>query len=521
MPNNLDDVFKAVQSQGKSPSRDNPKSPTDAYFAYLDKADWDPSDSVWYLMFDMIPAEAALLGLAGDTGDTMPPPILPTIIFHATQVSKAAVYEALQLGSDDEPAEGSWYAVWLQEGGDPKTQVVGDLYHPDTDFVPNSPTYGQWYIGAADLIALPIPPKRDALLGPPGTPRGPRATPKAVPRTYGPIRKFGITKPRRYRPHKKLITLVLRNIPPPPPPPPPGHGALGVMAIGQGGFNLVFARGTLEPVFYYDAGYPLGFFHATVPPPMDVNLVGAGYAGPIMQNAAINLYVILSHFDWDHWRFGAYVDANGASLGQLNWTVPVAPMGGTAAAWLANVNAAGIPAFAPPQAGANGLVIYKLQPGGGPPAFIINNSGLAVRVPVDIAGVPAAGVLLTGDGNFNLLPGPALAGLHVIGAVHHGSNNHGAAANQPAAPGGTTGRIAYSYGINPANGNHAYHFPDPNAVAAYQGANWGPPTEQATAEGANINVGPSAPGNIRIGDQNNLPAGYNATAFFAIGYALP
>src|SRR6187399_1865183 len=124
VPDNWNSVFQSVQSQGKSPTPADPKSPTDVYFAYLDKADLDRSDGSWYLMFDMVPAEAALLGLAGSTGDGMAPPALPTIIFHAHGVTQAAVWEALQLSGSDEPAEGSWYAIYLQQGGDPQTQVV-------------------------------------------------------------------------------------------------------------------------------------------------------------------------------------------------------------------------------------------------------------------------------------------------------------------------------------------------------------------------------------------------------------
>jgi hypothetical protein len=47
------------------------------------------------------------------------------------------------------------------------------------------------------------------------------------------------------------------------------------------------------------------------------------------------------------------------------------------------------------------------------------------------------------------------------------------------------------------------------------------PTQESTAEGANLNVGPVAAGNIRVGDQGALPAAYAATAFAAISSALP
>jgi hypothetical protein len=525
MPTSWSAVFQAVQSQGKSPSPDKPQSPSAVYLAYLDKADWDASESSWYLMFDMIPAEAALLGLAGNTGDDMPPPPLPTIIFHATGSTQDAVSTAFQLSEGEEPAEGSWYALYLEPDGDPKTLVVGDLYHPNTDFAPNSPSYGQWHIAAATLIVLPGPPKSKTLFSRPRGPRRFTLAAKTLPRTYPAVTKlFGVRKAHRYKPRRKYLRLRLRVVvvPPLPPPPPPGYGALGVMAIGQGGFNLVFDRGTLEPAFYFDTGYPLGFFHGSLPATMNVNNVA--FQGPIFQNAAANLSVILSHWDWDHWRFGAYVHpGNGNTLGARPWVVPVQPMSPTAAIFLATVaNVQNVPIGAAPQAlGANGLTLYKLQPPlPAPAAFIVNNSGLAVGFPVDLAAMQSAPVMLTGDGNFNLLPGAALGALQVIGAVHHGSNNHGAAANLPVPPGAIVGRIAYSYGVNPATGNHAYGFPNVNAVNAYHASNWNAPNQEGTAEGANINAGPAVAGNIRVGDQNALPGAYAGTAFAANPYQI-
>lgn len=525
MPGNWDDVFQTVQGQGKSPSSNDPKSPSDAYFAYLDKADWDATSNNWFLMFDMVPAEAALLGLKGDDNGDMAPPPLPTILFHAHGVTKDAVYAALQLSGSDEPAEGSWYALYLQQGGDPQTDLVGDLYHPDLDFTPTRPDYKQWSVAAALLIALPSADKSGPLLVPPPSEHRRRQTEavgaKATPRTFKGVAGLRVQKANRFKPWRKQRPIRYRRIVviQPPPPPPPGLGALGVMSIGQGGFNLFLDRGTREPLFYYDAGYPLFFFLSSVPAQM--RTTDPGYLGPIMQNTAGSLDVILSHWDWDHWRFGAFTNGAGQSLGQLQWTVPFQAMGPSAVNFLAGINAVVIPAGTPPQALANGVLLFKMQaPPGALPAFVINNSGLALRAPVDIAGTQSAGTLLTGDGNFNLLPMIATAGLHVIGAVHHGSNNHGAAAAIPAAPGGTTGRIAYSYGIT-AGGAHAYGFPNAFAVAAYRLANWNAPTEEATAEGPNINVGPTARGNIRVGDQGALPVAYAGTAFAAIGYALP
>lgn len=527
MPQDLKSVSQAVQSQIQRPSAADPKSPSDVYLAYLDKADWDLRTQRWSLMFDMIPAETALPGLAGAAGDGLPPPRLPTIIFQPVEATAKAVFDGLPLDPEGEPAEGSWYSLYLKEGGDPKTQVVGDLFHPDTDSAPTAPAYGRWHIAAADLLALPGPSEAGKFLGATAVASPSARASRRTPRPYGTTRLIGIRKLRRYRPHNRLVRLVLRPprrpLPPAPAPPPPGYGALGVMAIGQGGFNLFFDRGTLEPAFYYDAGYPLGFFMSSTPPSMRVAVGNAAFQGPIFQNAAGNLSVILSHWDWDHWRFGNFV-IGGLSLGNLNWIVPTQAMSPTAANFLAaGVPAVAVPVGAPPMPGPNGSTIYKLQPIGAGHAFIVNNSGLAIRVPVDMAVGPSQAVLLTGDANFNFVPGPAQAGLFVIGAVHHGSNNHGAAANLPVAPGGTTGRIAYSYGVNPLTGAHPYGFPNGPAVAAYNFANWGVPTQTSTAEGPAINAAalPPPTGNVRIGSQAALPPAYAGTAFAAIGSALP
>jgi hypothetical protein len=516
-------VFDAVQKQGKSPPPDKPKSPSDVYFANLNKADKDPRDGSWYLLFDMVPAEAALLGLGDRSGDGSPPPPLPTILFHATEALQQNVYGALGLGSGDEPAEGSWYALYLQPGGDPKTDVTGELYHPDADFGAGI-TYKTWHIAAADLMFVPVQKGPDVVLGlpPTGASSALETAGAKKPRTYAGVRAIGVPKARRFRGFKRRRAITaLRRVPPPPPAPPAGSGAIGVMDIGQGGCNLVFDR-NLEPFVYYDAGYPLGFFRNSLPLTMRADLPGQ-FLGPIYQNAGGNLSLVLSHWDWDHWRLGNYTSAAANSLAQLPWTVPHQPMGPTATGFLNGLaNAVVVAGGAPAQALGNGMICFKnVPPVGAIAAVLINNSGLSVRIPVDLAGQPAAPVLLTGDGNISGLPLAARFGLAGIGAVHHGSGNHGADQNLPAAPFFGPGYIAYSYGISSVTGNHAYGFPVPAAVANYHAANWTAPNAETTAEGANINAGPAAHGNIRMGNQGALHGNYLHTAFFAIGHALP
>jgi hypothetical protein len=522
-------VFDAVQKQGKSPAPKDPKSPSDVYLANLNKVDRDPRDGTWYLLFDMVPAEASLLALGGRSGDGSPPPIVPTILFHATEVLQPNVYAALGLESTDEPAEGSWYVLYLQPDGDPKTDVTGELYHPDADFGAGV-TYKTWHIAAADLMSVPMQKGPDVILGAP--PAGPGAARQGTlatkrPKTYKPVQGTGIIKLRRFKAFKRsAVLLPLRRVrpppPPPPPPPPAGFGAIGVMDVGQGGCNLVFDR-NLEPAVYYDVGYPLGFFRNSLPFTMRADLPGQ-WLGPIYQNTANTLQIVLSHWDWDHWRLGA-CPANGLGqhLAQLPWMAPNQPMGPTATVFAnALPLATSVPLGAPAQALGNGIVRYSnVAPPGATPAMLINNSGLSLQIPVDLAGQPGVPVLLTGDGNFSGLPLAARAGLAGIGAVHHGSGNHGADQNLPAAPFFGPGYIAYSYGISAVTGNHAYGFPAPAAVVNYVAAQWTAPNAQTTAEGANINVGPAAHGNIRMGDQGALHANYQNTAFFAVGHALP
>ena len=333
-----------------------------------------------------------------------------------------------------------------------------------------------------------------------------------------------------------------RIAPPPPPPPPvvippvppvPNISGLGIMDVGMGNCALLFDQAR-EPVVYFDVGYPLFFFTSSVPNtlrPTIGGVVNPAYEGPIMNNVANNLSVFLSHWDWDHWRLGRV-----AGLQHLQWTYPVQPLGPSSLAFsvllAANGTANPYPVGTPSMV-FNDFRLYECTPPlGGPAAMIMNNSGLALEVTTLLPFVDPVHheFILTGDcnfGNTNIVMGNVTGVL----AVHHGSNNHGAAAGlpNPVAPYAASGRIAYSYGIS-AGGNHCYGFPVPAAVAAYQAAGWGvplappPPTNQeSTAEGNQINAVPpgvAARGNILVGDQTALPLIYNGTAFFNYPNAL-
>lgn len=396
--------------------------------------------------------------------------------------------------------------------------------------------FGTYTLKSARLISLPTSKKgmnnsqsdTDEVLVNGGSVWGSRLRNRMVP-AAAPSRKL------------KAPTKKKRKAPPPPPPPAkrgplqpvypvPNISGLGIMDVGMGNCALLFDQAR-QPVVYFDTGYPLFFYISSVPNtlrPTIGGVVNPGYLGPIMHNHNVvnNLEVFLSHWDWDHWRLGRV-----AGLQGLQWTYPVQPVGPSALAFIVLLTATGTANPYPagtPSIAFNDYTLYECTPPmGGPAAMIMNNSGLALEVTtlLPIADLAHHEFVLTGDcnfGNTNIVLGNVTG----ILAVHHGSNNHGAAAGLPipVAPYAATGRIAYSYGIT-AGGNHCYGFPVLAAVAAYQAAGWGtpipvapanPPNQKSTAEGNQINAAPpavAARGNILVGNQTALPAVYNGTAF--------
>lgn len=311
-------------------------------------------------------------------------------------------------------------------------------------------------------------------------------------------------------------------IPPPGAPAVPPISSVAVMDVGQGNCNVLIDNNH-EPVTYYDVGYPLWFFLASLPANMHAG--NPAYLGPYQPNAGNNMNVVLSHWDWDHWRLGAV-----ANLTHLTWTIPNQPNGPVAQNFVntPGLNAQLYPPGAPTVATPN-YTIYKCTPlPGAHPAALMNNSGLAIGVWTRFPGaLPPPNwhrVMLTADANFNTLAGvvsianPVFPSLVGITAVHHGSNNYGAPNNLPAPVPvyANLGRIAYSYGVSAATGAHPYGFPGAVAVGNYQAAGW--TQERSTAEGPNIHVPPWPPpppvvrGNVRMGDQTPL-VGYPNTAF--------
>lgn len=335
-------------------------------------------------------------------------------------------------------------------------------------------------------------------------------------------------RPAKIRKVAPPVPIPPPHVPPPPPPPPPIR-SIGVYDIGQGNCNILFDN-NLTPLTYYDVGYPLWFFTNSIPP--TIRIGNPAYMGPILPGpAAPNLEVILSHWDYDHWRMGGY-----AGMNNMNWTVPVQPVGPTAVAFWNSIPAANqflYPAATPFIIDPN-FILYDCQPAPGmPPPALMNNTGIALWMDTRLpTGDPVwHKVLLTGDANCDSVYAlhPAFPNITGLLAVHHGSNAYGAPNNLPVQAAGYVGqgRVVYSYGVSATTGAHAYGFPNALAVAAYRAAGWGQAgmpvniDECGTAEGFQINAGGLAQrGNIRVGDNTALPAAFNYSAFSILNHQV-
>ncbi len=528
-----------------------PLSPSNFYYAFLSKVDLDESTNTSDVFFEMISKEWMDVAiLSGSVNTVSPAPTTPAVAFHIPYCgvdnkggySQDAIMACLGLKTADNLAEGSWYLLELSSTPG-KGAVIGSLYDPDID-IGKGKDYGSWELVSsppAQLLYLPqlwtgpgpSPTGSDVILVPVSSGGGgsDEVSLKSTPGVSGRKRKRSIDYtflPVAKRAKVEAAPLPpvppVPIVPPPPPPPPPVTSGVGVMDIGIGNCNMLVNQAG-DVIAYYDLGYPLWFFLSTLP--ANMRFGNPAYTGPVLQNANGTLEVVLSHWDWDHWRLGHV-----AGLNVLPWTVRMIPAGPSALNFfntipLANRNVLGGGAGAAPVAGPGGSTIYYTNPVGAViPAVIMNNTGLALSVPTNlpVADLIQHQIVMTGDANFNFVPMPPVVSGNITGivAVHHGSNAHGAAGPplpNPVIPYALTGRIGYSYGIT-GGGGHAYGFPVAAAVASYQGAGWN--NEMSTAEGAAINAGGVAGrGNIRIGAQVALLPAYNGTAFFAITNPLP
>lgn len=540
----------AFTSTGQQADQYNgPLSPSNFYYAFLSKVDLDERTNTSDVFFEMISKEWMDVAiLSGSVNTVSPPPTSPAVAFHIPYCGvdnkggygQDIILTCLGLKTADNLAEGSWYL--LQLNSTPGTgAVIGSLYDPDID-IGKGKDYGSWELVSsppAQLLYLPqlwtgpgpSPTGSDVILVPQGGGTGDASLKSTPGVSNGRKRKRSIDYAflpvaKRAKVEATPVPPVppVPVIPPPPPPPPPLTSGVGIMDIGIGNCNMLVNQAG-DVIAYYDLGYPLWFFLSTLP--ANMRFGNPAYTGPVLQNANGTLQVVLSHWDWDHWRLGHV-----AGLNVLPWTVRMIPAGPSALNFfntipLANRNVLGGGAGAAPVAGPGGSTIYFTNPVGAViPAVIMNNTGLALSVPTNLplADLIQHQIVMTGDANFNFVPMPPVVSGNITGivAVHHGSNAHGASGPplpNPVIPYALTGRIGYSYGIT-GGGGYAYGFPVAASVANYQGAGWN--NEMSTAEGAAINVGGVAGrGNIRMGAQVPLLAAYNGTAFFAITNPLP
>jgi hypothetical protein len=370
----------------------------------------------------------------------------------------------------------------------------------------------QWTSRGVDLV----PPLSQIEIGRVDAAGALKSKNAAEPELYGPIRVNRLIQ-YRYHPYGQPRRRV---VVPPPPPPMPVVSSVGVMDIGQGSCQMLMNQ-TPDPIAYFDVGYPLWFFSTS--PPADIIYNSPTYAGPILQNQAGNLEVVLSHWDYDHWRLGAIANLQG-----LRWTYPAQPVGPSATNFINSMVNGNVYPFGTPQMNGpnNAYVIYQCAPAfGASRSVIMNNSGLAMSVETNlpIADPVLHQIYMTGDANFSSMSiAPVFPGATGITAVHHGSNANGAL-NQvpnPVVPYALVGNIAYSYGMSSTN-SHNYGFPVQAAVNQYNALGWN--VELSTVEGANLNAAPPTRvnrGNIRMGTQGALNVAYANTAFYLFPHPM-
>lgn len=316
--------------------------------------------------------------------------------------------------------------------------------------------------------------------------------------------------------------------PKPSPAPASPFSSVGAMAVGQGSCNLLIDGNNL-PALYYDTGWPLWFFTSSAPAALRAGAVAPPPVGPIAPQGGRKMEVVLSHWDWDHWRLArVWQSLTGPDI---PWLVPVQPVGPSAINFFHNVlgrNCSVVHPNAPRVMDKDNYTVYRAKPGPNmDAAAVMNNTGLALKVAVASLPQPPSPapqvqlcVALTGDANFASLPAPFPHAVDLFGitAVHHGSNAHGASENlpPPAIPG--AGRIAYSYG-RLASGRHPYGFPNPTAVERYRAGGWHAP-ERGTPEDPPLNAGQPPGGNIRFGGTVDLGPPYSNTAFGTFPVAM-
>ncbi|MGN6276690.1 MAG: hypothetical protein ACTHNP_12290 [Solirubrobacterales bacterium] len=389
-----------------------------------------------------------------------------------------------------------------------------------------SSDHGRYHVVAADPISVPRVPPNDPMevdfFGPPPDTNAPDPQKRkqlAEASDESAAKRARVDDPGANANPDPNPNPPVNPAQPPAPPPAPDVDFVGIMDVGQGNCNLLVKNG--QPQAYFDVGFPP---HRMVPSaPAGVNGKAAPAPpkrGPITQNSTNSLYIVLSHWDWDHYQLAEQWPA----LKALPWYVPAQPGKGPKARGFFEAlpnkfvvdNAMTLPMIG----------VIRCHPGNLPRSAILNNSGLAIATK---ARLPAAGadnrvVLLPADASMQSLQGPRPASIGALTAVHHGSRRNRAADNLPNPAVAGQGRIVYSYGILP-DGEHTYGFPTLEALNNWRAAGW--TTERSTAQGGNITDG-SQPtpypllnrGNVRIAAAGALDGAYANTAFHDFGHVL-
>ncbi|MFO0611520.1 MAG: hypothetical protein U0414_02945 [Polyangiaceae bacterium] len=176
---------------------------------------------------------------------------------------------------------------------------------------------------------------------------------------------------------------------------------------------------------------------------------------------AQNPIVVLSHWDFDHWRSAL---ASPGSL-SLTWIAPKQKWGPTAGSFVGSLRGAG-----------GTLLLWGRSSSPALPGHLSiarctgssrNDSGLAVKAAIRRLGVTSR-ALFPGDARYTAIPAGLLGTLDHLVASHHGS---GLVGTPPAA-----GRdVVYSFGINRAGtfmGTNSHGHPDRRALATARTAGW-------------------------------------------------
>ena len=531
-----------IRKQAKEKNLYEPLAKDGRYYAYLSKVDPVPGKSgsgpqSWDVMFELVNRSLFDLALFERSATSRRAPQVPILVFEVDGADEKTLLDTLGIKKPDDVAEGSWFELTLAKGSKAGA-IEGTLFPSDP---PPADNYGPYYIaGPATPLSMPQIAPDDAGMvdfhGPPpggGEAAGDKRKCAALADAYG-----GAPAAKRARLPDPGPGAAPNPIPHPPvnpanparPVPPAAQVDLvGVMDVGQGNCNLLVKDG--QPLAYFDVGFPPPGKGPSAPPTVQSGAQSPP-CGPIVQNSTNDLFVVLSHWDWDHYQLGAQWPA----LKALQWLVPGQARGLKANEFLvslgnkAHVYAANFPPTFPIAENALKFTLYRCNAAGLPRSAIMNNSGLAISAEIKL---PANSddnrvMMMPADASFRSIPVVAMpvtmANMAGLVAVHHGSRANYAADDLPvSAIGPGQGRLIYSYGIKP-DGTHTHGFPTQEAMGKYDAAGWG--MKRSTAQGNAITEGGQPTpyplllrGNMAIGG-GPLAGEYANTAFGAFADRL-